>query len=63
MAIEPLAIGVCSWSLQVKNVPQLQQFLQRLGVSVVQIACGDPHQRHGMKETSCPRQRERPASR
>src|SRR5215469_2160247 len=43
MAIEPLAIGVCSWSLQVKNVPELNQFLDRLGVSVVQIACGDPH--------------------
>jgi L-ribulose-5-phosphate 3-epimerase len=43
MAIEPLAIGVCSWSLQVKNVPELKQFLDRLGVSVVQIACGDPH--------------------
>jgi L-ribulose-5-phosphate 3-epimerase len=43
MAIEPLAIGVCSWSLQVKNIPELKQFLDRLGVSVVQIACGDPH--------------------
>ena len=43
MAIEPLAIGVCSWSLQVKNVPELKQFLDRLGVEVVQIACGDPH--------------------
>ena len=43
MAIEPLAIGVCSWSLQVKNVPELKQFLDRLGLSVVQIACGDPH--------------------
>jgi L-ribulose-5-phosphate 3-epimerase len=43
MAIEPLAIGVCSWSLQIKNVPELQQLLDRLGVSVVQIACGDPH--------------------
>ena len=43
MAIEPLAIGVCSWSLQVKNIPQLKQFIDRLGISVVQIACGDPH--------------------
>lgn len=43
MAIEPLAIGVCSWSLQVKNVPELKRLLDRLGVSVVQIACGDPH--------------------
>lgn len=43
MAIEPLAIGVCSWSLQVKNVPELKRLLDRLGVDVVQIACGDPH--------------------
>src|SRR5438445_11676221 len=43
MAIEPLAIGVCSWSLHVKSVPELKQLLARLGVNVVQIACGDPH--------------------
>jgi sugar phosphate isomerase/epimerase len=43
VAIEPLAIGVCSWSLQVKNIPELKQFMDKLGLSVVQIACGDPH--------------------
>src|SRR5947207_2102631 len=43
MAIEPLAIGVCSWSLQVKNIPELKRLLDRLGIDVVQIACGDPH--------------------
>jgi sugar phosphate isomerase/epimerase len=43
MAIEPLAIGVCSWSLQVRNIPELKGFLDRLGIDVVQIACGDPH--------------------
>ena len=43
MAIEPLAIGVCSWSLQVKSVPELKRLLDRLSVDVVQIACGDPH--------------------
>jgi sugar phosphate isomerase/epimerase len=43
MAIEPLAIGVCSWSLQVKSVPELRLLLDRLGVNVLQIACGDPH--------------------
>jgi sugar phosphate isomerase/epimerase len=43
MAVEPLAIGVCSWSLQVKSVPELKQLLHRLGIDVVQIACGDPH--------------------
>jgi sugar phosphate isomerase/epimerase len=43
MAVEPLAIGVCSWSLQVKSIPELKRLLGRLGVDVVQIACGDPH--------------------
>jgi L-ribulose-5-phosphate 3-epimerase len=43
MSIEPLAIGVCSWSLQVRSVPELKQLLDRLGIDVVQIACGDPH--------------------
>ena len=43
MAIEPLAIGVCSWSLQVKSVPELRRLMDRLGLNVVQIACGDPH--------------------
>jgi len=43
MAIEPLAIGVCSWSLQVNSVPELKSLLERLGINVVQIACGDPH--------------------
>src|SRR6516162_2602935 len=43
MSIEPLAIGVCSWSLQVRSVPELQQLLERLRIDLVQIACGDPH--------------------
>ena len=43
MPIEPLAIGVCSWSLQVASIPELKGFMDRLGVDVVQIACGDPH--------------------
>jgi sugar phosphate isomerase/epimerase len=43
MAIEPLAIGVCSWSLQVKSIPELRRLLDRLGINTVQIACGDPH--------------------
>ncbi|HXG09251.1 MAG TPA: sugar phosphate isomerase/epimerase family protein [Gemmataceae bacterium] len=43
MPIEPLAIGVCSWSLQVKSIPELKRLLDRLGIDVVQIACGDPH--------------------
>src|SRR3954453_21414628 len=43
MSVEALAIGVCSWSLQVKSIPELKRLLDRLGVDVVQIACGDPH--------------------
>jgi sugar phosphate isomerase/epimerase len=43
MALEPLSIGVCSWSLQVTSIPELRRLLDRLGVNVVQIACGDPH--------------------
>jgi L-ribulose-5-phosphate 3-epimerase len=42
MPIEPMAIGVCSWSLQVTSVPELRGLLDRLGVNIVQIACGDP---------------------
>jgi sugar phosphate isomerase/epimerase len=34
---------VCSWSLQVKSIPELERLLDQLGVNVVQIACGDPH--------------------
>lgn len=41
--IEPFALGVCSWSLQVRGVGELKAKLDRLGVDVVQIACGDPH--------------------
>ena len=39
----PLALGVCSWSLQVNEHPGAQRFLATLGINVVQIACGDPH--------------------
>jgi sugar phosphate isomerase/epimerase len=43
MLRQPLAIGVCSWSLQVKSVAELRALLDELRVNVVQIACGDPH--------------------
>ncbi len=43
MATAPLAVGVCSWSLQVQSIPELRRLLDRLGVNTVQIACGDPH--------------------
>jgi L-ribulose-5-phosphate 3-epimerase len=41
--LPPLSLGVCSWSLQVKSIPELRGFLDQLGINVVQIACGDPH--------------------
>lgn len=43
MAIEPFELGVCSWSLQVRSVPELEVLCRELGIDVVQIACGDPH--------------------
>jgi sugar phosphate isomerase/epimerase len=43
MPIEPLAIGVCSWSLQPTSIPELRRLVDQLGVNVVQIACGDPY--------------------
>jgi len=42
-ALPPLCLGVCSWSLQVKSIPELSRLLDQLGINVVQIACGDPH--------------------
>lgn len=43
MNVKPFEIGVCSWSLQVRSVPELEALLRELGIDVVQIACGDPH--------------------
>lgn len=42
-SLPPLALGVCSWSLQVRSLPELKSLLGQLGVNVTQIACGDPH--------------------
>ena len=42
-AIEPMELGVCSWSLKVTSIAELTRLLERLGVSAVQIACGDPN--------------------
>jgi L-ribulose-5-phosphate 3-epimerase len=41
--LPPLSLGVCSWSLQVKSIPELKTLLGPLGINLVQIACGDPH--------------------
>lgn len=40
---QPWTIGVCSWSLQVADVPELRRLMDELGSNAVQIACGDPH--------------------
>jgi sugar phosphate isomerase/epimerase len=42
-AVPPLALGVCSWSLQVESIPELERLLGELEVEYTQIACGDPH--------------------
>lgn len=36
-------LGVCSWSLKVTSVPQLERLTKGLGLGHVQIACGDPN--------------------
>ena len=62
MAIEPLAIGVCSWSLQVKSVPELRRCW--IGSAyVVQIACGDPHHAAWDEGDKLPEAARRPAFR
>ena len=38
-----LALGICSWSLQVGSIPELSRLAADLGVDLVQIACGDPN--------------------
>lgn len=40
---KPWTIGICSWSLQVKNLPELQKLLNQLSVSETHLALGDPH--------------------
>ncbi|SIN75007.1 Sugar phosphate isomerase/epimerase [Singulisphaera sp. GP187] len=43
LAFPPLALGVCSWSLQVQSIAELKKLLDDLGVNLAQVACGDPH--------------------
>ena len=38
-----LEIGVCSWSLLVKSIPELEKYLGEVGSSLVQLALGDPN--------------------
>ncbi len=41
MAIPEL--GVCSWSLQAKSVPELKELMDSVGAAVAQVALGDPN--------------------
>jgi sugar phosphate isomerase/epimerase len=36
-------IGVCSWSLQVRSVPELKKLMGEVGAAATQIALGDPN--------------------
>jgi len=36
------ALGVCSWSLQVSNIPDLVRLCAEVGAEVVQVGIGDP---------------------
>jgi len=36
-------IGVCSWSLKVKSVPELQRLLKEVGAACTHVALGDPN--------------------
>ena len=36
------SLGVCSWSLQVSNIPDLVRLSYEVGAEVVQIGLGDP---------------------
>ncbi len=35
-------LAVCSWSLLVGCLPELERLMQQLGIDAVQLACGDP---------------------
>src|SRR5947208_9911018 len=36
MTIQPYEIGICSWSVQAKSVPELSRILEQLGIDLVQ---------------------------
>src|SRR5262245_622984 len=38
-----LEVGVCSWSLQAKSIPELEKLLGEVGARAVQLAIGDPN--------------------
>ena len=43
MQLRPLEIGVCSWSLRVRSIPELEGLMGGMGVSAAQLALGDPN--------------------
>ncbi len=43
MVFRSFEIGVCSWSLQVSSIPELEKLLGRVGAVAVQLALGDPN--------------------
>ena len=45
MAAHSLEVGVCTWSLQVTSLVELERLLGEVGASAVQFGLGDPH--HG----------------
>lgn len=52
--LPPMALGVCSWSLQVGSVDELRRLLEGLGVQVAQLACGDPHHANWVEGDAMP---------
>jgi sugar phosphate isomerase/epimerase len=42
MSWQRCRLGVCSWSLQPRSIPELQNLLAAVGANWVQVACGDP---------------------
>lgn len=36
-------IGACSWSIQVRSIPELERLLAQLGLTHTHLALGDPH--------------------
>ncbi len=63
MAVEPLGIGVCSWSLQVTSIPGTETIPHPFwGLTWCKSPAATLTTRVGMKATRCPPRRKRPAS-
>ena len=53
--LPPLSPAVCSWSLQVRSIAELKSLMDRLGIQVAQLACGDPHHADWVEGEAMPR--------